>query len=265
MKKPNLFMVGHPRSGTSSLHYYLNQHPDIFMTSIKEPNYFVLDFRKASDLFHSKQLYFPFRTEVQYLRLYRKWAHQKIAGEASATSLCSKVYAREIHRFNPKAKIIMIFREPVEFLYSFHSAAQFALGEHHKDFERDQIKIIIFDDFKKDTLGRYQEIPDFLNVDAAFTPKLDVVNPNKQIKWLLFKKYTLDAPYFRKTLSLLFSHEIYAGMKNFYKEKIVKHKPRPKLDEDVRTKWMIKFKPEVEKISSLMNIDLITSWGYDKI
>ena len=73
MKKPNLFIVGHPRSGTSSLHYYLKQHPDIFMTAIKEPNYFARDFRLDSDNFHKKKLYFPFRTEGQYLRLYKKY------------------------------------------------------------------------------------------------------------------------------------------------------------------------------------------------
>ena len=109
MKKPNLFIVGHPRSGTSSLHSYLSQHPDIFMTVIKEPNYFALDFRETSDRFHKKPLYFPYRTEEDYLRLYRKWEKEKIGGEASATNLCSKVSARQIHRFNLEAKIIMMF------------------------------------------------------------------------------------------------------------------------------------------------------------
>ena len=62
IKIPNLFIVGHPRSGTSSLHSYLEQHPDIFMTVIKEPNYFALDFREASDRYPIKRLYFPYRT-----------------------------------------------------------------------------------------------------------------------------------------------------------------------------------------------------------
>ena len=310
VKIPNLFIVGHPRSGTSSLHSYLDQHPDIFMTVIKEPNYFALDFREASDRFHNKKLYFPFRTRKQYLRLYRKWEDEKIAGEATATNLCSKVSAQEILRFNPQAKIIMMFREPVDFLYSYHSAAQFALGEHFKSFEaallaengrrkgrdlskrvinpswlfysefikyaeqvsrflsyfgRNQIKVILFDDFKKDTAGVYRDILSFLAVDPDFTPVFDIVNPNKQIKWPLLKKYTLDSPYFRKTLRLLFSDETYAGLKNFYKSKIVKYKPRPDLDDDVRRKLMENARPEVENLSCMLNIDLISLWGYDKI
>jgi Sulfotransferase family len=309
-KKPNLFIVGHPRSGTSSLHDYLNQHPDIFMTAIKEPNFFALDFREASDRFHGKQLYFPYRSEERYMRLYRKWKHESIGGEASATNLCSKVSAREIHRFNPQAKIIMLFREPVDFLYSYHSATQFALGEHHKNFEKaleaeksrrrgqdlskrvisppwlfysefvkyadqlrhfqnyfdkDHIKIIIFDDFKAGTPDVFRNVLSFLDVAPDFRPSYGIVNPNKQIRWPLLKKYTLDSPYFRKTLRLFFSDESYAGMKSFYKTKMVKHKPRPTLDEALRTKLMKKIKPEIEDFSKTLDLDLLARWGYHKI
>jgi len=309
-QKPNLFIVGHPRSGTSSLHTYLGQHPDIFMTAIKEPNYFALDFREASDRFHGKRLYFPYRTEERYLKLYRNRRQEKIAGEATSTNLCSKVTAREIHRFNPQAKIIMLFREPVDFLYSYHSATQFALGEHHKNFEKaleaeknrrrgqdlskrvisppwlfyfefvkyaeqlrrfqnyfdkDQIKIILFDDFKANTPDVFRNILSFLGVNPDFRPSFEIVNPNKQIRWPLLKKYTLDSPYFRKTLRLFFSDDSYAGMKNFYKTKIVSYKPRPALNEALRTKLMKKIKPEIEDFSNALDMDWVTRWGYDKI
>jgi hypothetical protein len=310
MKTPNLFIVGHPRSGTSSLHHYLKQHPDIFMTAIKEPNFFASDFRRDSDKFHKKKLYFPFRTEDHYLGLYKKWTHEKIGGEASATNLCSTVSAQNISRFNQTSKIIMMFREPVEFLHSFHSAARFALGEHLEDFQaaisaekdrRDgkglskriiapswlfysefikyteqiqrfqscfdqaQIKIIIFDDFKKNTRDVYCDVLRFLNVDPNFSIEFDIVNPNKQLKWPLLKKYTLDSPYFRKSLRLLFSHDTYAGLKNFYKNKMVKHEPRQPLNETFKQKLMQNFKPEIEKLSEILKKDLVSLWGYDKI
>ena len=310
MRKPNLFIVGHPRSGTSSLHHYLKQHPEIFMTAIKEPNFFARDFRIDSDHFHKKELYFPYRSESQYLSLYEKWTNEKIAGEASATNLCSKAAAQEINRFNPASKIIMMFREPVEFLHSFHSAARFALGEHLEDFQtaisaekdrRDgrslskrvivpswlfysefikyteqierflscfdlaQIKIIVFDNFKTNTQDVYRDVLGFLNVDPNFSTEFDVVNPNKQLKWPLLKKYTLDSPYFRKTLRLLFSGDTYAGLKDFYKNKMVKHEPRAALDEEFKIELMKKFSTEIEKLSHLLNRDLITLWGYDKV
>ena len=136
MRKPGLFIVGHPRTGTSSLHDYLNQHPEIFMSPIKEPNFFAKDFHAESDHFHhNKRLYFPFRTEKQYLRLYHQWGPEKIAGEASATTLYSKVSAKEIWKFNPTAKIILTLREPVSFLFSYHATAVFSSGETITDFE----------------------------------------------------------------------------------------------------------------------------------
>lgn len=309
MRKPNLFIVGHPRSGTSSLHHYLNQHPDIFMTTIKEPNYFNVDFREQSDAFHNKKLYFPFRTETQYLSLYKKWKAEKIAGEASATNLCSRSSAQEIFRFNPKAKIIMIFREPVDFLSSYHSAAIFTLGEDCKDlngalsiekerrqgrglskrvvspswlfysdflryaeqvqrflsyFDTNQVKIIIFDDFKNDTQRIYGEILEFLNVDSQFTPTFEIINPNKILKWPRLKKYTLDSPYFRRTLRLLSSHDMYSRMKKFYKDRVVTYRPREPLDEELKKSLMEKYKGEVDKIGALLSRDLVTLWGYDQ-
>ncbi|ASJ11450.1 sulfotransferase [Thermococcus thioreducens] len=45
---PNLFIVGEPRSGTTSLYHYLNQHPEIFMSPIKEPNHFCTDLHRET-------------------------------------------------------------------------------------------------------------------------------------------------------------------------------------------------------------------------
>ena len=135
MKKPNLFLVGHPRTGTSSMHDYLNQHPDIFMSPIKEPNYFAKDFHAESDRFHNKALYFPFRTKKRYLKCYKNWGKEKIGGEASASNLYSKIAHQEIYRFNSHSKIIMSFREPVDFLCTYHSTAMFSLGENIRDLQ----------------------------------------------------------------------------------------------------------------------------------
>jgi len=310
MKIPNLFIAGLPRSGTSSLHSYLNQHPDIFMTSIKEPNYFAKDFQKESDGYHKKRLYFPYRTKDKYLRLYKKWKNEVIAGEASWTNLYSKLSAKMIHNFSPNAKIIITLREPVDFLYSYHSAATFALGEHISDFEtalaaendrkkgnrlgkrvivpswlfysefikysdqvkryfsvfnKSQIRVVIFDALTKKTTQNYKNILEFLNVNKSFSPDFNTVNPNKVMKWPRLKRFVLDSPYFRKLLRFISSDDIYATMKNFYKNKIVTYEARPSLNSELRYELMTKFKMEVDKISHLLNIDMIKLWRYDKI
>jgi len=48
MPKPNFFIVGKPKSGTTALHAMLNQHPDIFMSPFKEPNHFNIEHIEAA-------------------------------------------------------------------------------------------------------------------------------------------------------------------------------------------------------------------------
>ena len=280
------------------------------MTSIKEPNHFARDFQIESDRFHKKQLYFPYRTDNKYLRLYKNWKNEKIAGEASWTNLYSKVSAEKIYSFNPDAKIIIPLREPVAFLYSYHSAATFALGEHIMDFKqalaaendrkkgrcldkrvivpswlfysefikyadhvgrylslfnKGQINIVIFDDFVENTPQWYKSILEFLVVNSDFTADFTAINPNKILKWPRLKKLILDSPYFRKFLRFFTSADIYAAMKNIYKSKIVTYQPRPSMEPELRNKLMKKFKMEVEKMSHLLNRDMIKLWGYDKM
>lgn len=310
MKKPNLFIVGHPRTGTSSLHDYLNQHPDVFMSPIKEPNYFARDFHEESDNFHKKKLYFPFRTENQYLSLYRKWGDEKIAGEASATSLYSKVSAERIAGFNKDAKIIMMFREPVDFLFSYHSTAIFSLGENFLDFRKalsveqerkqgkllgkrvltpsflyysefikyekqvkrflsffstDQLKIIIFDDFKKETDRIHGDILRFLDVDTGFVPDFTIVNPyKKNVKWPRLKYYLFDSPYFRKTQRLLLPYGLYAKLVRIYKKTIQSSTAKSNIDLNLKKELMKKYKGEVERLGDLLQRDLVGLWGYDR-
>jgi hypothetical protein len=135
MKKPNLFIVGHPRTGTSALHDALDQHPDIFMSIPKEPVYFAKDLHAESDLFHKKPKFFHFRSENQYLKIFKQWAHEKIAGESTAVYLYSKMAAKEIYTFNSEAKIIMVFREPVNWLGSYHAKAIQIIGENQPEFK----------------------------------------------------------------------------------------------------------------------------------
>ena len=118
---PNLFIVGAPRSGTTALYRFLDQHPDIYMSHPKEPTYFCSDIHRESDEFHGERKYFSYRTEEDYLRIFEGARGEKIVGEASTPYLYSRVAAKKIHGFNPQAKIIIMLRNPVDLLYSLHS------------------------------------------------------------------------------------------------------------------------------------------------
>jgi hypothetical protein len=106
------------------------------MSIPKEPVYFAKDLQRESDSFHKSARYFPFRTEEAYLKLFRQCSGEKIVGESTAIYLYSREAAGEIYRFNPDAKIIMIFREPVSWIASFHTKACQILGEDQSDLEK---------------------------------------------------------------------------------------------------------------------------------
>ncbi|MGF1539127.1 MAG: sulfotransferase [Pleurocapsa sp.] len=145
MKQPNLFLVGQPKAGTTALHQFLGQHPEIYMASIKEPHFFCQDFHQESDRFHQTQLFFDFRDEAAYLKLFAKVTQEKIAGESSTHYLYSQVAAQNIYNFNPEAKIIISLREPTAFIYSLHSHFVKFIEENEEDF----LQALALESFRK--------------------------------------------------------------------------------------------------------------------
>ncbi|MBU1191587.1 MAG: sulfotransferase [Gammaproteobacteria bacterium] len=124
---PNFFIIGAPKCGTTALSEYLRDHPAIFMCTPKEPYYFCQDF---SGLPGPQSL-------EEYLALFSDApAHAAALGEASAMYLFSQKAARQIRTFRPDARIIVMLRNPVDLVYSFHSQLLYGLSENEPDFER---------------------------------------------------------------------------------------------------------------------------------
>src|SRR4030095_12488986 len=125
--KPNFFVVGAPKSGTTSLYFYLKQHPQVFLPRIKELNFFCTDLH----------FNFPLLTEKQFLSYYSVQQNHKAIGEVSVWNLYSKVAANRIHDFNPDSKIIIMLRQQVEMMYALHSNHVFNDNETIRDFEEE--------------------------------------------------------------------------------------------------------------------------------
>jgi hypothetical protein len=110
MVGPDFFIVGAPKCGTSSLWEHLCAHPGVYRPEIKEPHYFGGDLSRWGRL----------DSRHRYLDLYRD-AAGRLAGDASVFSLYSRYAAREIAEFNREAKIIVMVRDPIEQIVSFHN------------------------------------------------------------------------------------------------------------------------------------------------
>lgn len=116
MTRPNFFIAGAPKCGTTSLSSYLQQHPDVFMPARKEPRYFAPDLDTGSE----RDARYFVRSEAEYLELFAPAAGRSRAGEATALYLYSGVAAQKIAAFAPDARIIVMLRNPVDLMYAFH-------------------------------------------------------------------------------------------------------------------------------------------------
>lgn len=103
-RKPNLFVIGAMKCGTTSLHEYLNTHPQIAMSRQKEPAYFVEELTMR-------------RGESWYLGLFESGARYRYIGESSTQYTMLPTFQgvpERIFRFNPEARLIYIMRNPFE-------------------------------------------------------------------------------------------------------------------------------------------------------
>jgi len=124
MKRPDFFILGAPKCGTTSLDAYLKSHPRIF-TAQKEPHYFNTDdnYRLTADL-------------PAYEALFAGAADSHLAvGEASVRYLHSHDAVANILRYNAHARFIVMVRNPVEMAHSWHGQMLFNGEEDTPDFQ----------------------------------------------------------------------------------------------------------------------------------
>jgi hypothetical protein len=135
---PNFMVVGAAKAGTTSIYQYLSQHPEVYLSPIKETNYFAkdipldkirkdyykggeLDVEAYVDTDLSEQIHIAFVSQWEhYIKLYKNVRGEKAIGEISNSYLYSQVAAREIHAVDPGMKIIMILRDPIKRAFSHY-------------------------------------------------------------------------------------------------------------------------------------------------
>lgn len=139
IRTPNFFIVGAPKAGTTSLYHYLDQHPEIYMSPLKEPSHFSLEVRPEnfepalqqharndeeavlrylSGPLDQKRFSGIVRNYDDYLRLFAAATNQKAIGEASVCYLWSETAANAIASRLPDSRIVIILRDPADRAFS---------------------------------------------------------------------------------------------------------------------------------------------------
>ena len=129
--KPSLFIVGAPKAGTTALHAYFEKHPQVDMSSEKEPNYFSWPEIEAQQLYYKKV---NIKTESDYLSLFHPSTSTKYCGEGSVSYLFYPEVPQRIFDYEPLARIIISLRNPISRAFS-HYLMDYSLGLVDTDFE----------------------------------------------------------------------------------------------------------------------------------
>jgi len=114
MTLPTFLVIGAPKCATTSLYSYFKQHPDVFMCTPKEPNFFVAD---DPGLISSWPDWLALAPD-SYEALFEEGAAHRARGEASTSYLVSPYAPEAVRRLIPNARLLVVLRDPVARAYS---------------------------------------------------------------------------------------------------------------------------------------------------
>lgn len=300
MKRPNFFIIGAPRCGTTALYTYLSEHPNIFMPEIKELHFFSSDFPGLQKV--------ASRSLDDYLNVFAGAGEQHLAvGEASTHYMYSKVALARIREFDPSAKVIVSLRNPADFVQSLHQVNLSLLREDEADlakawdlqktrregkgipggcrepelvqygelgsfgkylekvfevFPKNQVLVVIFEDFIANPQTVYETILSFLGVPSDGRTEFPPVNTNYVYRSGLLARLIHPPQIVYKPLMKVFSMfgagfmEKMGLLYNKVELLNARRVPRKPLDPALRDRLMAYFAEDIRRLSRLLDRDL---------
>lgn len=261
VKKPNVFILGAPKCGTTSLANWLTDHPQVYFSPIKEPSFFNYDygFRRQWSLERYEQLFEG-----------AKESHRAVC-EASVKYLYSRTAVPAILAYADSPKFVVMLRDPVRMAPSLHEQTLFNGDEDEEDFylawrlqherlygasvpkhcrdpqllqygtwcklgeqlerlyqhvPREQTHVIHLEDMQADPSGEYRRLLDFLGLDDDGRETFPVANQAKtrRLPWLI-----QGVQRGNELLRAMGVPPVRVGFTAFLKQKLRKTRPRPPL------------------------------------
>lgn len=292
MKKPNFFIIGAPKCGTTSLAAWLAEHPNIYMSPVKEPHFFCTDLQ-----------YINIHNLHDYLLLFKGASKEhKAVGEASTCYLFSKTAVPNIEKELPGSRYIVMIRNPVDMAYSLHEQQLFSGYEHIKDFAqawrlseeraqgrkvtkwcrdpklldyksvcklgeqlerlfrivpRDRVLVLVLDDIKENPRREYLKVLDFLGVPDDGRTTFPIYNPAKERRWPRLQKvvFTMSkiSPRIKKALGIPTNWGI--GIFTALDKINIRYRPRPPMPPALRAELVEFFRSDIQLLSQLLDRD----------
>lgn len=287
---PNLLIIGAAKSGTSALHNYLGEHPQIFMSTPKEPRFFLVWNNPEQWAIHdheNRMEHNTYYTVERYNEVFTNGRNYPVRGESSTAYLANPSCAYKIKELVPDTKIIAVLRNPAERAFSnyvmyknwgiekmdFEAAVYeemktgrgsypqpmkyLYLGKYAESlkvyfslFREEQVRVYLYDDFLVRPAAFLKDIFSFLEVDETFVPDLQ-----KKYNASSVRRYT-ESPFMDKALH--FAERGFRKLKlSFMENSIHRHRfYKPLFKPETRAKLIHYYADEISALEKLLNRDL---------
>jgi len=286
MIKPNFFIIGAPKCGTTSLAAWLAENPEIYFSPTKEPHFFNTDHRRFINTLQGYENLFADARE-----------HHRAVGEASVWYMYSTTAVPNILAYNSDARFIVMLRNPVEMAPSLHEELVFTGREDVKDFteawnlqelrqsgqhlpsmvwepkyvqygaacgvgaqldrvlqfvRRDRMKIILLEDLAAQPAAVYRSVLEFLEVNDDGRTEFTAHNPAKKRRSALFLRLAWLSVTIKSTLGI----EGGLGLWKHFDAWNRTERKRAPIDQQMRASLRDYFRTDVERLQALTGRDL---------
>lgn len=272
IKLPTFLIIGAAKSGTTSLYYYLKQHPKIFLPKIKEINYFAYRGQTKGR--------FWARTREEYEAHFDDTENFHAVGEVTPLYFSTEGTPERIKRVIPETQIIAILRNPVDRAYSHYNmyvragrenrTAKEALldvnsvytrvGFYYKNlskyfdlFDSKKVKILFFDELKSEPKKLMKELYNFLEVDSSIPLDVTAKHASSFMPKNMYLNRIIKSDFIRFKIKPIIPQKLIGlvlKLKNCYSTK------PPSLPNELRSALISIYKDDILNLQEYLQKDL---------
>lgn len=290
---PNMLVIGAAKCGTTAVYEYLAQHPEIYMSPVKEPRFFALDGLPLT--FGGPFAHIDKHSSVNsldvYTSLFSGVQGEKVIGEASPLYLYDPRAPERIRHYIPDVKMVAILRDPIERAFSGYIMHRMQGREHisfeeairdeprrirenwlwgrytdvslyaeqlerfYRTFDRSQLRVYLYENFKANPAEIMEDMYRFLSVDDSFRPRTDIQHNvsglprNKVLDTLIGQR---PNRYWLSKLRPYLPEAVFRARDRLRQRNLAK----PQLTPDIRARLIPLFRDDIRRLEEMLETDL---------
>jgi Sulfotransferase family len=298
MVMPNFIILGAAKSGTTALYHYLKQHLQVYMSFLKETEFFAFEGEKLNFTGPGDMPRASITTLEAYQAQFSGVTQEIAIGEASPLYLYSPKAPERICHYIPNAKLVVILRSPIERAYSqylmfirdgrepsldFATALaeetrrqqkNWAWGWNYVDvgfyysqlkryfeiFDPTQIKIYLYEDLKTSPVELIQDLFGFIGVDSTFIPDMSK-KPNISgiPKNQILHQFTTQSNFLRSISKPVVPSAVRGKISKMLRDQVNRDLLKPKISPEIHEKLILTFQDDILNLQDLIQRDL-SAW-----